>query len=113
MKKGIIDVELPYVPPLHHGERENDTNCGRLNHRAEGVFVVNAMTLLEPFGNETCFEALDAAVKVVLDLEHPTTVNEIDVGRCRNKTPGLIAMEGIEFSVHGSPPPWIVHGCSD
>ena len=104
MKEGIVDVEFPHVPPLRHGEGEKDTDCAGLHHRAEGVVVVDAVTLLESLGNKTSFEVLNGAIGIVLDLEDPTAIDEVDAWRGRNKTPSLIAVQGCNFSIHGSLP---------
>ena len=66
------------MPPSRHSKRENDTDSGRFHHRAECVIVVDAVTLLKPLGDETSFETFNDAVDVVLDLEHPPAIDEID-----------------------------------
>jgi hypothetical protein len=75
------------VPPLSHDQGEEDTNGRGLDHGTERVVVVDAVALLETLGDETSLEALDASIRVVLDFEHPSTVNEVDARGCRDETP--------------------------
>jgi hypothetical protein len=112
VKKSVVDFELLHVPPPGHNKRE-ETLMVVNDHGAESVIVIDDVALLEAFGDETGLVALDAAVRVVLDLEDPTVVDEVDARRCRDETPCLVAMKGSELSIHGSPLAWIIHRSSD
>jgi hypothetical protein len=51
VKKGIVDVELLHVPPLRDGEREDDMYSCRLDDGTICIIIVDAVTLLKPFGD--------------------------------------------------------------
>ena len=50
-------------------------NCSHLGCGHEGLEVVDARALCEALGDQTCLVALDRAIGVALDLQHPATVN--------------------------------------
>jgi hypothetical protein len=51
MKKDVLHIQLPQTLPLGHGYREYNMNCGCLDHRTKGIFIVDAIMLIESLCN--------------------------------------------------------------
>jgi hypothetical protein len=100
MEEGIVDVQLPHVPSLCHGEGEDNTYSGGLDDRAVGIIVVDAVPLLEAFGDETRFVAIHSAIRSPLDLEHPAAVDDVEAAARGNKAPCTVPLESRELSIH-------------
>jgi hypothetical protein len=77
VKKGILDIQLSRLPSMSKSHGEQNANGSWLDNRTERVLVVKTIALFEPFGNESCLVSLYAAIRLVLDFEHPLAVNNI------------------------------------
>jgi hypothetical protein len=49
-----------------------------LDDRTEGIRIVKAIALFEPFGNKACLIALNGPIDMFLHFEDPLGVNKIN-----------------------------------
>jgi hypothetical protein len=104
MKKGILHIKLPKRPTASDRKREKKPDGGRLDHWTEGVFIVKAIALSKTASNETRFIALNSPIRVLLHLEDPFRVNDINSWWWRNKSPRLITKKSMILLFHSLSP---------
>ena len=63
LHEGIVDIELMEAPPVTSSERKNQTNNGWFHYQTEGVMIVNAMPLMKPLGNQSCFVPIHKTIR--------------------------------------------------
>lgn len=112
MKKGALDVELMDGPCVRGRDAEDDPYGGRLDHRAEGLVVVDAMLLGEAANDPTSFVTSKGTIGVVFVLEHPLARDHIGAGGSWNKGPSAVVDEGLIFVGHSRTPIGIGQGAA-
>lgn len=85
MQKCIFDVKSSYRPIFGDGNRENKSDCGRLNNGIKGFIEVNAGLLVETFGNEPSFKTLYGTITSSLDAIHPLATHYIHMRSGRDE----------------------------
>jgi hypothetical protein len=100
MQKSVLNIKLSEMPSMSNSQGEQKPNSRGLNHMAKRIFIVNAMALLESLCNEARFIALDRAIGVSFNFEHPFRINNVDLGWRRNKCPCVIAEESLILLLH-------------
>jgi hypothetical protein len=79
LEKGVLDVELVNRPTSRDCKGQHSTNNSRLDDRAEDLTKVNTRALRVSTNNPVSLVALEEAIGVVLDLEHPLVGDNISL----------------------------------
>ena len=66
---------------MRHGEREDNTNCGGFDYRAEGVRVIKTKKSSVALCNEARFEALNGSIGKIVRKTHLEPIILILEGR--------------------------------
>ena len=80
MKKGVLDVELANLLVGGEGDREDDPDGSRFNHRAEGLIEVDAVFLRESAQHPSSFVAIEGAIRLELVTKDPFAGDDVGVG---------------------------------
>ena len=107
IEKGIFDVKLKQGPFMRHGEREDNTNCGGFDYRAEGVRVIKTKKLSVALCNEACFEALNGSIGKKFSPKNPFGTDNINIGGPRDKIPSMICLKRLYLTIHVRKPSWV------
>jgi hypothetical protein len=86
---------------------------GQLDHRAEGLIVVDAGSLGEATKNPASLVSFRGAVGIELVLENPLADDDVGANGVRDKIPGVVGDQGNKFFFHGAAPIWIDEGGAD
>ena len=92
---------------MRHGEREDNTNCGGFDYRAEGVHVIKTGKLSVALCHETRFEALNGSIRKKFSPKNPFGIAYISSGGSRNKIPSVIYLKRLHFIIHGNKPSYV------
>jgi hypothetical protein len=77
---------------------------GRLNHRAEGLIVVDIRPLGEAAKNPASLVPFQDAIRVKLVLEDPFVGDDAGANMTREKLPSVVGDQSIIFFFHGVTP---------
>jgi hypothetical protein len=100
-------------PGAGDGQGEDGVNRGRLDHRAEGLIVVDVGSLGEAAKNPASLVPFQGAVGIELVLENPLASDDVGVNGARDKISGVVGDQGSKFFFHGTAPIWIDEGGAD
>jgi hypothetical protein len=100
-------------PGAGEGQGEDGADHGRLNHRVEGLIVVDAGSLGEAAKNPVSLVPFQGAVGIELVLENPLAGDDVGANGARDKIPGVVHDQGSKFFFHGMAPIWIDEGGAD
>jgi hypothetical protein len=100
-------------PGAGDGQREDGADCGRLDHRAEGLIVVDAGSLGEAAKNPASLVPFQGAVGIELVLENSLVGDDVGANGARDKIPSVVGDQGSKFFFHGTVPIWIDEGGAD
>jgi hypothetical protein len=100
-------------PGAGDGMGEHGADRGRLDHRAEGIIIVDAGSLGEAMKDPSSLVPLQRAIGVELVYENPFTGDDIRPNRARDKIPGVISDQGSKFFFHVATPVRIDEGDMD
>jgi hypothetical protein len=112
LEKGVLDVELVNRPTSRDCKGQHSTNNSRLDDRAEGLTKVNTRAMRVSTNNPVSLVALEGAIRVVLDLEHPLVRDNISSGRARYEISSLVLGESSNLLFHSSAPVRIGESCT-
>lgn len=104
LEEGILDIKLTKRPAFRHCKSKDCANGRRFDYRTEGFLIINALSLMKAFGYKAGFVAIHGAILIMFDSENPLATNRILDGGWRNKCPGLVLQECIDFLCHGRSP---------
>jgi hypothetical protein len=77
MKKGVFDIELTKSPASGNNKTQDSSDCGWFDYGTVSFPIINAMLLVEAFGNKPCLVSFDGAIRVALDAKHPFAANNM------------------------------------
>jgi hypothetical protein len=97
-------------PGARDGQGEHGADCGRLDHRAEGLIVVNAGSLGEAVKDPVSLVPLQGTVGVELVLDNPFVGDDVGANGVRDKCPCVVGYHGSKLFIHGSMPVRIDEG---
>jgi hypothetical protein len=100
-------------PGAGDGQGEDGADRGRLDHRAEGLIVVNAGSLGEAVKNPASLVPFQGAVGIKLVLKNSLTGDDVGANGARDKIPGVVGDQGSKFFFHSMTPIWIDEGGAD
>jgi hypothetical protein len=49
MKKSVLHIKLPYMPPFGNGNGQNNLDSGGFDDWAKGILIVNGVMLFTSF----------------------------------------------------------------
>jgi hypothetical protein len=92
---------------------EDGADRGYLDHRAEGLIVVDAESLGEDAKNPTSLVPFQGAIGIELVLENSLAGDDVGANGARDKIPGVVGDQGSKFFFHGTTPIWINEGSAN
>ena len=104
MKKGVLHIQLVDRPMTRGGDAEDDANLRRLDDEAEGLIVVDAVTLSEATNDPASIVTGKGTVGVEFMLINPLASHNVRARWSRDETPGVVVDEGLVLIRHGSTP---------
>jgi hypothetical protein len=109
----ILHIELINRPGAEDNHGEDSEDRGRLDHRAEGLIVVDVGSLGEAVKNPASLVPFQGAVRIELVLENPLASDDVGANGARDKILGVVGDQGSKFFFHGTTPIWIDEGGAD
>jgi hypothetical protein len=100
-------------PRARDGQGEHGADSGRLDHRAEGLIVVDAGSLGEATKGPASLVLLQGTIGVKLVLENPFVSDDIGANGARDKILGVVGDQGSKLFFHGTAPVRIDEGGTD
>jgi hypothetical protein len=113
VQEHILHIELVNWLGAGDGQGEHSADSGRLDHRAEGLIVVDAGSLGEVVKNPTNLVLVQGAVRIELVLENLLACDDVGVNRTRDKIIGVAGDQGSKLFFHGAMPVRIGSGGTD
>jgi hypothetical protein len=100
-------------PGAGDGQGEHGADHGWLDHRTEGLIVVDAGSLGEAVKNPTSLVPFQRVVEIKLVLKNPLTGDDVGANGARDKIPGVVNDQCSKFFFHGAAPIRINKGGAD
>jgi hypothetical protein len=113
MQKRVLYIELMNGPGEGDGQGEHRADGGWLDHRTEGLIVVDAGLMGEAVKNPTSLVPFQSAIGVELVLENPFADDDVGANRTRDKLPSIVGDQSIIFFFHGTAPGRVSEGGAD
>jgi hypothetical protein len=113
MQEHILHIELMNRPGVGDGQGEHGADRGWLDHRVEGLIVVNAGSLGEATKDPVSFVPLQGTVRVELVLKNPFIGEDVGANGARDKILGVVGDQGSKLFFHGAVPVQIDEGGVD
>ena len=86
------------------GDSDRHTQCHVLYHGRERLRVVDALLMLEAFGNKARLVLLNRSIRFALDLEHPLGADRALASWQFCRTKNATKMHRLEFRLHSTSP---------
>jgi hypothetical protein len=86
---------------------------GQLDHRVEGLIIVDIGPLGEATKNLASLIPLQGAIKVELVHENPFLIDDFGANRMRDRIPSVVGNQNIIFFFHGTVSGWVGEGNAD
>jgi hypothetical protein len=103
----VLHIKQMDRPGIGDSQRKHHADSGRLDHRAEGLIIVDAEPLGKAAKDPTTLVPLHGAVGVELVLEDPFIGDDVGANRMRDKIPSIVGDQTIIFFLHVVVPGWI------
>jgi hypothetical protein len=113
MHEHVLHIKLMNWPGVGDGQGEQGADHRWLDHRAEGLIVVDTGSLGEASKNPASLVPLQRAVGVELVPENPFGSDNIGANGARDRIPGVVGDQGSKLFFHGTVPVWINEGGAD
>jgi hypothetical protein len=104
VEEGVLHVELVDRPVPGQSESQNSPEGGRLDHRTEGLVVVDPRTLGKAPEHIAGLVPLQGPVGVQLPLEDPFLGDHVGAMGTRHQVSGVVSLESFVLLFHGTPP---------
>jgi hypothetical protein len=89
-------------PGAGDGQGEHGVDRGQLDHRVEGLIVVNTGLLGEAAKDPTSLIPFQRVIGVELVLKNPFVGDDVRANWARDKIPGVVGDQGSKFFFHGA-----------
>jgi hypothetical protein len=109
----ILHIKLMNWLGAGDGQGEHGVDRGRLDHRAEGLIIVDAGSLGEATKDSVSLVPFQRAVGVELVLENQFVGDDVGANGARHKIPSVVGDQGSKLFFHGAAPVWIDEGGAD
>jgi hypothetical protein len=113
VQERVLYIELMNGPGAGDDQGEHRADGGRLDHRAEGLIVVDAGPLGEDAKNPTSLVPFQGAVRVELVLEDPFAGDDVGANMTRDKLLSIVGDQSIIFFFHSTAPGQVGEGGAD
>jgi hypothetical protein len=113
MQEHILHIKLMNGPQARDDQGEYGADRNRLDHRAEGLIIVDGGSLGEATKNPSSLVQFQRAVKIELVVENPLVGDDIEANGARDKISGVVSDQGSKFFFHGVAPIRIDKGGTD
>jgi hypothetical protein len=113
VQEHIFHIELMNRPGAGDSYGEDSADRGRLDHRAEGLIVVNVGSLGEAAKNPVSLVPFQGAIRIELVLENALAGDDVGANGVTDKIPGVVGDQGSKFFFHGATLIWIDEGGAD
>jgi hypothetical protein len=100
MMKRIPNIQLVKGPPLRYCNRQDQFDGGKLDHRDEGIIIINVKALFESLGNKMGFVTINRAIDLVFHFINLLTINEVVARFERNEVLRLVVKESLILGIH-------------
>jgi hypothetical protein len=104
MQECVLHIKLMDMPGMGDDQWKHCADGGRLDHRTEGLLVVDAGPLGEVVKDPTSLVLLQGAFGVELVLENLFIGDDIEANRTRDKIPRFVGDQSIIFFLLGAAP---------
>jgi hypothetical protein len=104
MEEGILHVELVDRLVPGQSESQDSSDSGRLDHRTEGLVVVNPGALGKAPLHIAGLVSLQGPVGMQLQLDDPFPGDHVGAMGTRHQVLGVVSLESVIFFFHGTPP---------
>jgi hypothetical protein len=106
MQERFLHIKLMNRPEVGNNQREHGADRGQLDHRAECLIVVGAVSLgVKPRTKDpVSLVPFQRAVGVELVLENPFVSDDVAANGARDKIPGVVGNQGNKLFFHGMAP---------
>jgi hypothetical protein len=102
MQEHILHIMLVDMPGTGDGQRKHRADGGRLNHRAEGLIVVDVGPLGEAMKVPMSLVSLQGSMGVELVIEDPFARDDVGTNRMKYGIPSIVGDQSIIFFLHGT-----------
>jgi hypothetical protein len=106
----ILHIKLMNWPGARNGQGEHGVDRGRLDHRTEGLNVVDAGSLGEAAMDPASLIPFQRVIGVELVLKNLFVGDDVGANGARNKIPCVVGDQGSKLFFHGAAPVWIDEG---
>jgi hypothetical protein len=113
MQEHILHIKLMNRSGAGDSKGEHGADHGRLDHRANGLIVVDIGSLGEAANDSASLVPFKRVVGVELMLENSFSSDDVGANRARDKISGVIGDQGNKFFFHGTTPVRIDEGGVD
>jgi hypothetical protein len=100
MQERILRIKLMNRPGVGDDQGEHCVDHDRLDHRAEGLIVVDARSLDEVMNDPMSLIPFQRAIKVELVLENPFASDEVGANKARDKILGIAGDQDSKLFFH-------------
>jgi hypothetical protein len=90
MQEHILHIKLMNRPGAGDGQGEHGADHGRLDHRTEGIIVVDVGSLGEVVKDPVSLVPFQRAIGVKLVLENPFASDDVGANGARFKIPDVV-----------------------
>jgi hypothetical protein len=104
MQEHILHIKLMIQSGAGDNQGEHGADHGRIDHRAEGLIVVNVGSLGEAMKDPTSLVLFQRAIGVELVLENLFACDDVRANGARDKIPGVVGDQSNKFFFHGATP---------
>jgi hypothetical protein len=102
VQERILHIELMNRSGAGDSQGEDGADRGRLDHRAEGLIVVDTRSLGEAVKNLASLVPFQGAVEIELVLKNPLASDDVGANGARDKIPSVVDDQGSKFFFHGA-----------
>jgi hypothetical protein len=113
VQEHILHIKLMNWPGVRDSQGEHGANHGRLDHRAEGLIVIDAWSLGEAMKDLASLVLLQRTVGVELVHENPFVGDDVGTNGVRDKITRVAGNQGSKLFFHGVVPVRIDDGGAD
>jgi hypothetical protein len=100
MEKSVLHIHLMYRSVVGKCNRENCSDSGRFDDRAESLTIINPMLLSKTAKDPTSLVAIKSTIRKKLVPKYPFSSDHISTCRPGNKRPRVIGLQSYEFFTH-------------
>jgi hypothetical protein len=104
VQEHILHIDLMNGSGAGDNQGEHGADRGRLDHRAEGLIVVNIESLGEAAKDLVSLVPFQRAIRVELVLKNPFASDNVGANGARDKISGVVGDQDNNFFFHGTTP---------